>query len=262
MGWGKLDDNLHDHHKVDELNDVAPLGLWTLCLTWAHRHRKSRPDPSFVPWGTVDRLGRRKARTYAKELLRVHLWENADGGIRIHDFGDYLPGGTDEERTEKARNAARARWGDAKGNANEHAPEHPSGMPDDMQTDASRAAAPRSDSDSLGTSNEVPASSAKPPRTDVERICKHLVEVMVDNDFRKPPVTAKWRTDARLLIDKDRRSLDEILQVIDWAWQDKFWKGNIRSVPKLREKYDQLRLKSGIANTRQIGSSKHAWATR
>ncbi|MFY2788488.1 hypothetical protein [Rhodococcus sp. MALMAid1271] len=60
----------------------------------------------------------------------------------------------------------------------------------------------------------------------------------------KGSITAKWRTEARLLLDKDGRDLDRALRLIDWATADSFWKSNILSMPKFREKYDQLRLKA------------------
>lgn len=67
---------------------------------------------------------------------------------------------------------------------------------------------------------------------------------MIRNEVRRPVITKKWRTEARLLIDKDRRPLDEIRAVIAWCQKDSFWKANILSMPKFREKYDQLRLAS------------------
>ncbi|EEP73526.1 hypothetical protein MCAG_03853 [Micromonospora sp. ATCC 39149] len=83
---------------------------------------------------------------------------------------------------------------------------------------------------------------ALPDRIDVERVCTYLAEWIVKNGSKRPTITKKWRTDARLLIDKDGRALDEIRDVIAWSQRDPFWRSNILSLPKLREKYDQLRL--------------------
>ena len=83
---------------------------------------------------------------------------------------------------------------------------------------------------------------AIPDRIDVERICAYLAEWIVKNGSKRPTITKKWRTEARLLIDKDGRNLDEIRAVIAWCQRDTFWRSNILSLPKLREKYDQLRL--------------------
>ena len=81
-----------------------------------------------------------------------------------------------------------------------------------------------------------------PVRDDVERVCQHLVDRIVANGSRQPKITKAWRTQARLLIDKDGRTESQVHTAIDWCQNDAFWKSNILSMPKLREKYDQLRL--------------------
>ena len=61
---------------------------------------------------------------------------------------------------------------------------------------------------------------------------------------RTPRVTAAWRTQARLMIDRDGRTVEEITRIIDWAEGNDFWRANVLSVPKLRQKFDTLRLQS------------------
>jgi len=41
----------------------------------------------------------------------------------------------------------------------------------------------------------------------------------------------------------DNRTEDDIVKIIDWCQKDSFWKSNILSTAKLREKYDQLSVK-------------------
>jgi hypothetical protein len=67
---------------------------------------------------------------------------------------------------------------------------------------------------------------------------------VVENGGRPPTITAQWRTSARLLLDKDGRDLAKALNLIDWCQADSFWRSNILSMPKFREKYDQLRLRA------------------
>lgn len=81
-------------------------------------------------------------------------------------------------------------------------------------------------------------------REDVERLCQHLAERMMANGCRKPTITKKWRDAARLLLDKDGCTEDQVHKAIDWCQNDTFWRSNILSMPTLREKYDQLRLKA------------------
>jgi len=85
---------------------------------------------------------------------------------------------------------------------------------------------------------------AKPPREDAERLCAHLADRIEANGSRRPAVTAKWRDAARLMLDKDGRTEQQAHDAIDWCQADEFWRANILSMPKLREKYDQLRLQA------------------
>jgi hypothetical protein len=82
------------------------------------------------------------------------------------------------------------------------------------------------------------------PRADVEQVCTHLADRIEGNGSKRPAITEAWRTAARLLIDKDGRTVDQILRAIDWCQADPFWRANVLSLPKLRERYDQLRLKA------------------
>lgn len=102
------------------------------------------------------------------------------------------------------------------------------------------------------------SSSAKPRkakkseeiREDVERICSHLADWIVRNGSKRPTITARWRDAARLLIDNDGRTEEQILKAIDWCQRDEFWRGNVLSMPTLREKYDKLRLAAQRADGR------------
>lgn len=85
---------------------------------------------------------------------------------------------------------------------------------------------------------------AQPERSDVERVCRYLADRIEANGSKRPDVTKKWRDSARLLIDSDKRTVEQIEKCIDWCQSDAFWRSNILSMPKLREKYDQLRLQA------------------
>jgi hypothetical protein len=98
-----------------------------------------------------------------------------------------------------------------------------------------------------GTGNReqgVGTALARPDRADVERICEHLAERIESNGAKRPAVTEKWREAARLLLDRDQRTEQQIHAAIDWATNDEFWRANVLSMPKLREKYEQLRLQA------------------
>ncbi len=80
------------------------------------------------------------------------------------------------------------------------------------------------------------------PRPDVDRLCDHLADRIEGNGSRRPEITRKWRDAARLMLDRDDLAEGQIHKAIDWCQADDFWHRNILSMPKLREKYEQLRL--------------------
>lgn len=76
-------------------------------------------------------------------------------------------------------------------------------------------------------------------RSDVDALCSRLHERITANGA-KATITKRWHDSARLLIDRDGRELDQALRLIDWATDHSFWSANVLSMPKFREKYDQL----------------------
>jgi hypothetical protein len=94
--------------------------------------------------------------------------------------------------------------------------------------------------------------SEPPKRPDVEEICSYLADKIVKNGSRRPRITPEWRNQARLLLDKDGCTVEMVKKAIDWCQADPFWSANILSMPKLREKYDQLRLAAKRPNGRVV----------
>ncbi|WKU07986.1 helix-turn-helix domain-containing protein [Micromonospora sp. HUAS LYJ1] len=100
-----------------------------------------------------------------------------------------------------------------------------------------------------------------PPRLDVDRVCRHLADRIEANGSKRPTIGKTWRDAARLLIDRDGRTVEQILRCIDWCQDDPFWRANVLSMPKLREKYDQLRLaaqrEAARPASRNTGANRH-----
>lgn len=95
-------------------------------------------------------------------------------------------------------------------------------------------------SSELATRDPDPA----PLRDDVERLCTHLADRIEQNGSKRPTITARWRDAARLMLDRDGRTEQQVHTAIDWCQDSDFWCGNVLSLPKLRDKYDQLRLQA------------------
>ena len=60
---------------------------------------------------------------------------------------------------------------------------------------------------------------------------------------RKAPNFNKWADHIRLMRERDKRTYRQIFAVFTWANNDSFWKTNILSPDKLRDKFDDLELK-------------------
>ena len=72
----------------------------------------------------------------------------------------------------------------------------------------------------------------------------------------KKPNIEKWASEIRLMHEQDKRDLKTIREVFIWANSDSFWRANILSPAKLREKFDQLTIqrgaKTGAAHSPQL----------
>jgi len=78
------------------------------------------------------------------------------------------------------------------------------------------------------------------------RLSELLLErILSRNPNHKKPDLQTWAKDIDRMIRIDHRTQEDIRQVITWCQADPFWQNNILSTAKLRDKFDQLRLKMG-----------------
>ena len=91
------------------------------------------------------------------------------------------------------------------------------------------------------SSSEV---ATAPVRPEIEALCTLLADLVEQNGSKRPTITQKWRDATRLMLDRDHRTAEQIAYIIRWTQADEFWRSNVQSMPKLREKFDQLRLKA------------------
>lgn len=83
-----------------------------------------------------------------------------------------------------------------------------------------------------------------------EPLCDVLLECLRANKVAKAKVSKAWLDAARLMVDNDHRDPHEARALIKWATSDSFWRANILSMPKFREKYDTLRLRAQMPDQR------------
>jgi hypothetical protein len=86
------------------------------------------------------------------------------------------------------------------------------------------------------------ADAAKAVRPEVEELCTYLADRVEQNGSRRPTITKGWKDAARLMLDRDGRTVEQIRAAIDWSQTDEFWRANVLSMTTLRKQYDRLRL--------------------
>ena len=75
-------------------------------------------------------------------------------------------------------------------------------------------------------------------------LSKLLFSLMqINNPKAKQPNFQNWSKEFDYILRIDNKNIEEVERVIRWCQHDSFWKSNILSPKKLREKYDQLYLK-------------------
>lgn len=105
MPWGRLDDSLYDHPKLDLLapdHRLEGVGLWAVSISWSNRYLTD----GLVPTRQVERLGGSIA--LADELVVAGLFDSVPTGYAIHDFHDFNDTKTEvlERREKEAKRKA------------------------------------------------------------------------------------------------------------------------------------------------------------
>lgn len=236
----KIGPDLESHPKIRHAWSLhhSSLGLHLLGLSFAQR------TGGFVSTAFVnEKIPTKRERTQALEALTTvapgeenPMWAAVEGGWRIHNFAKHAEFRLPEEngeltvkRRDAGRKGAAKRWQtDSK---------LPSGLPS--------VANGKTDFCHPGLRELTTAIH----RDEVFSLCQKLADGILLNDpkAKVAPLSKGWLDAARLLIDRDERPVEEIERVIAWCQADKFWRANVLSMPKLREKYGQLLLKMNEA---------------
>lgn len=72
-------------------------------------------------------------------------------------------------------------------------------------------------------------------------LANELLDLIHDHlpNFKQPNLK-KWANDIRLMMERDKRSYEQIDFLIRWSQKNSFWRTNILSPAKLREQFDKL----------------------
>lgn len=276
MAWVRLSDDFYDHPKFDKAG-VLGIALFTAGLAWSNRNLTD----GFIPRKTAlrlldfedtvdavrnadrngvtnglhnDDLTPAIARNTVQTLIDAHLWHTEEGGYRIHDYLDYQASREQIEAGRKSNAARQKAWRERRKAEKQAQKTRESNTDRNGVTNSTVTGAPNPNPNPkkeevlrTSSSSENPA-----PREDVERVCRHLADRIVANGSKKPTITKRWRDAARLLMDKDGRTEEQVHAAIDWSQNNTFWVSNIQSMPTLREKYDTLRLQAQREQTSNV----------
>lgn len=269
MAWAKVDDKLHGSVKWRRASKGGR-ALWTTALSWC----SDQENGGKVPVDMLRVLDGTNAD--ASSLVRAGLWHETDEGWIFNDWADYNP----DSASLKAKREAESKGGKLGNHTRWHVkaginvPEcefcNPSGTrsggesaPDRVETSGGNPPVPtRPDPTQTTLLPAADAPDEKPLREDVNRICEHLADRIAENGVKRPTIGKGWRDAARLMLDRDGYTEPDIARVIDWATTDPFWRSNILSMPKLREKYGQLLLKANQpaqGNVRPFARTNNDW---
>lgn len=90
-----------------------------------------------------------------------------------------------------------------------------------------------------------PKAETKPARPEVEELCQMLSNrIKANGSKRHGNVNDKWRTEARLMLDDDGYTFEQIAWMINWSQSHHFWRTNVLSMTKLRDKFDTMKLQA------------------
>jgi hypothetical protein len=125
-----------------------------------------------------------------------------------------------------------------------------------------------------GKGTEKPKSSCSPATNEVNAVASQvsvspdamelavLLRQRILENNGKAKITekqvCKWGREADLMLRLDHRTPEEVSALIQWSQRDRFWRSNILSMGKLREKFDQLALK----RTAEKDASEPPWRGR
>lgn len=252
MTWFKVDDTLAAHSKTRKAG-LPAMGLWVVAGSWSSQQLTE----GFIPDWFVESWPRGKQ--YAANLVRAQLWFESNSGpergYRFHDWTQCNPT-AEQVKTERAAGAerqrrAREKAAQARAGSNRNAVtngvtngvSHGEVTADVTRESQRESRSPRPDP----TRKELTTSPSTAPRPEVRELCEHLHRKITEHGS-KATITQKWFDAARLMLDNDKRPLDEAHRLIDWCQADDFWHKNILSMPKFREQYDKLRLKATSPN--------------
>ncbi|MDR3358717.1 MAG: hypothetical protein LBN96_07720 [Desulfovibrio sp.] len=214
-------------------------------------------------------------------LVECGFLEKDENGVySLHDWSDHQGYAIHAERRKAhARNAAAARWNsrlekDLQDACSRHAEGNPlSPLPSPVP---SPIPVPEPVPVPVHSSQPVPATGnaeqqrEKPVPASADDSEAYKLAVLMRDTLKanvptlKEPNLAKWAQSLAVALRNDERMAEAsfVAEVIKWACSDSFWRANIQSPDKLRQKFDQLTAKMETeAEKARTASKEGTWVS-
>lgn len=232
MAWFKVDDQLAFNAKIVAAGNEA-MGLWVRAGSWS----AAQLTDGFVPNHMANAMANGMANECgADALVMAGLWHEVEGGFQFHDWEEFQPSAETEKEKRRKRSlagqkGAEARWG-SKSHGKRHSKPHEVRMANECEVDAPTRPDPtRPINTSSGFAEAHP---------DAAELVEWFNGQVAQNGFKKPTDTKANRDAARLLLERDGIGTERAREVAVWALGNEFWRTNIRSFSKLRDKFETL----------------------
>lgn len=244
MPWGRLDDSLYDHQKLDDLPTdeptltriieslepaqlvrLAAIGLWARSISWCNRFLTD----GHVPRGRIDKLD--GSRELADALAGVELYETDATGYRVHDFLEFNDSRADVLERREKETARQREWRKKKA-ASRNGVSHDvtaNGSGHDVTASVTPVVTPSVTRFPARASRSANPGPARPGPADEESLPERIPDA-------RP--RSRRRADVQALLDRgwpkvtkaQRRVLDEVLERHDVTGPE-FAAAAIRSTP-------------------------------
>lgn len=252
--FAKFDVGYLDNPKMA---DVLDSSLHAICMHFASVLHCSQhlTDGLVAPKAMQRKVGGSEADIQI--LIDAGLWHEPDhdcascrdacpevpeNRVYVHDFLEHNRDAAEAKRVSKERSrVAKEGWEKRKADANGMQIALQSAEQNEPVCNAEREREKERETSSSGIADAT-------PRPEVVELLDLLDDCLQRNGFKKPSRTKKNTDAARLLLEKDGYDKQQVAWMIQWATSDEFWRTNILSMSKLREKFDQLKAKAGVSS--------------
>lgn len=254
MAWLESHDDIWEHFKMERLQTLIaselPPGLdpdeqrvllvGHLHALWHFTLRSAwSKSADLTPWGEAG-------------IERAMKWRRKPGALvaALRESG-FLDGFTPHGWMERAGSLVKKRLG----REDERRKEVAGGAGPEREPDGTRTGAAQSPTGQDIQDNQDNQDRTNTTSEAAKSLTLKLVELMLSNDAKAkiPSDLSKWEAEADKLLRLDGRTPEEAGRVLVWSQRSDFWKSNIQSMGKFREKFPTLLLQSKA----QTGGSKN-----